>query len=72
VKCTLGKTESDRRTFNERAIPLGDGTRMDVTLDYLNGTDPNTTIPPPPLMSLTNTEGLPKDSLAVRAERSTI
>lgn len=30
-------TESDRRTFNERATPE---TGIDVTLDYLNGADP--------------------------------
>lgn len=33
------RTESDRRTFNERAALE---TRIDVTLDYLNGADPNT------------------------------
>lgn len=33
------RTESDRRTFNERAAPE---TRIDVTLDYLNGADPDT------------------------------
>lgn len=33
------RTETDRRTFNERATLE---TRIDVTLDYLNGADPNT------------------------------
>lgn len=35
------RTETDRRTFNERAALE---TRIDVTLDYLNGTDPDTMV----------------------------
>jgi len=38
------RAESNRRTFNERVTPETGG--IDVTLDYLNGTDSNTMVSP--------------------------
>jgi len=40
-KCTLGTENRKLSSFNERAVPE---TRIDITLDYLNGADPNTIV----------------------------